>query len=63
VSLLLQIPLPNSPPWYSLFGATESNIHIVCRSILKLYTRRKVNIITLALVLINVLAEFFAMLL
>jgi len=44
VWLLLQIPMPNSPPWYSLFGAAESNIHIICRSILKLYTRHKVSI-------------------
>lgn len=40
----LQIPLPNSPPWYSLFGATEAAIHIICRSILKLYTRHKPNV-------------------
>lgn len=40
----LQIPLPNNPPWYSLFGATEAAIHIICRSILKLYTRRKPNV-------------------
>lgn len=40
--LSLQIPLPNRPHWFLLFGATEEEIQEICIKILQLYTRRKV---------------------
>jgi hypothetical protein len=40
----LQIPLPSSPAWYGLFGATDVDIQQICRSILRLYTRRRPNV-------------------
>ncbi|XP_047247414.1 cyclin-L1a [Girardinichthys multiradiatus] len=39
----LQIPLPNRPHWYLLFGATEEEIKEICITTLKLYTRKKPN--------------------
>lgn len=39
----LQIPLPKSPAWFSLFNADETDIQDICRKILKLYTRPKVS--------------------
>ncbi|XP_039186587.1 cyclin-L1 isoform X2 [Crotalus tigris] len=39
----LQIPLPNRPHWFLLFGATEEDIQEICLSTLKLYTRKKPN--------------------
>ncbi|XP_015906987.1 cyclin-L1 [Parasteatoda tepidariorum] len=38
---LLQIPLPNKPAWYLVFGVSEENISDICGSILFLYTRKK----------------------
>ncbi|XP_022163740.1 cyclin-L1-like isoform X1 [Myzus persicae] len=38
----LQIPLPKSPAWYSLFNSNETDIQDICRKILKLYLRPKV---------------------
>jgi hypothetical protein len=38
----LQIPLPKSPAWYSLFNSNETDIQDICRKILKLYMRPKV---------------------
>lgn len=35
----LQLPLPSSPAWFSLFKVQESAIQDVCRRILRLYTR------------------------
>lgn len=40
--LCLQIPLPNRPHWFLLFGATEEEIQEICLKILQLYTRKKV---------------------
>lgn len=40
----LQIPLPKSPAWYSLFNANETDIQDICRKILKLYLRSKVSV-------------------
>lgn len=40
----LQIALPNSPAWYLLFGAQESEIQAVCVSILQLYSWHKINV-------------------
>ncbi|XP_044301188.1 cyclin-L2 isoform X1 [Varanus komodoensis] len=40
----LQIPLPNRPHWFLLFGATEEEIQEICMKILQLYTRKKVDL-------------------
>ena len=39
-----QIPLPNRPHWFLLFGATEEEIQEICFKILQLYTRKKVDL-------------------
>lgn len=39
----LQLPLPSSPAWFSLFKVQESAIKDVCRRILRLYTRLRVR--------------------
>jgi hypothetical protein len=39
----LQIPLPNNPHWFLLFGIKEQDIRRICLSILQLYTRSKPN--------------------
>uniref|UniRef100_A0A6I8Q920 Cyclin L1 n=1 Tax=Xenopus tropicalis TaxID=8364 RepID=A0A6I8Q920_XENTR len=39
----LQLPLPNRPHWFLLFGATEENIQDICITTLRLYTRKKPN--------------------
>lgn len=39
----LQIPLPNNPHWFLLFGIKEQDIRKICLSILQLYTRSKPN--------------------
>ncbi|XP_023686176.1 cyclin-L1 [Paramormyrops kingsleyae] len=33
----LQIPLPDSPPWFLLFGATEEDLKGICCRVLRLY--------------------------
>lgn len=38
----LQIPLPNSPPWYGIFNVQYEEIEDICKNILTLYTRAKV---------------------
>ncbi|KAM4651894.1 cyclin-L2 isoform 2-T2 [Discoglossus pictus] len=40
----LEIALPNKPHWFLLFGATEEDIKEVCFQILRLYTRKKVEL-------------------
>ncbi|XP_072888517.1 cyclin-L1-like isoform X2 [Hemitrygon akajei] len=40
----LEIPLPNRPHWFSLFGTNEEEIREICVKILKLYTRKKANL-------------------
>lgn len=40
----LEIPLPNRPHWFLLFGATEEEIQEICLKILQLYTRKKVDV-------------------
>ncbi|XP_055984415.1 cyclin-L2 isoform X2 [Sorex fumeus] len=40
----LEIPLPNRPHWFLLFGATEEEIQEICIKILQLYTRKKVDL-------------------
>lgn len=39
----LKLPLPKNPVWYTLFGATETEIRDICVRILKLYSRPKVK--------------------
>lgn len=39
----LQVPLPNSPPWFNIFDVTEDEINDICLGILKLYARPKPN--------------------
>ncbi|XP_060578123.1 cyclin-L1-like [Ruditapes philippinarum] len=39
----LQVPLPNSPPWYELFGVIEEDIREICLTILRLYARKRPN--------------------
>lgn len=36
----LQIPLPDSPPWYLIFDADEASIRGICVRILHLYTHK-----------------------
>lgn len=38
---LLQIPLPNNPAWYSIFGVSEEDMQDGCKRILSIYTRKK----------------------
>lgn len=40
----LGIPLPNNPPWYGVFKATEQEIHNIVYQILALYKRTKPNL-------------------
>ncbi|XP_017829718.1 cyclin-L2 isoform X2 [Callithrix jacchus] len=40
----LEIPLPNRPHWFLLFGATEEEVKEICLKILQLYARKKVDI-------------------
>ncbi|XP_069097160.1 cyclin-L2 isoform X2 [Pleurodeles waltl] len=40
----LEIPLPNRPHWFLLFGASEDDIQDICLHILRLYTRKKANL-------------------
>lgn len=39
----LQVPLPNSPPWYELFDVMEEDVREICLTILRLYARKKPN--------------------
>ncbi|XP_011502061.1 PREDICTED: cyclin-L1 [Ceratosolen solmsi marchali] len=39
----LQLPLPSSPSWFSLFKVTEASIRDICRRILRLYSRSRVK--------------------
>ncbi|CAF0920884.1 unnamed protein product [Brachionus calyciflorus] len=36
----LQIPLPENPPWYTIFGGDEKSIKAICIRILHLYTHK-----------------------
>lgn len=40
---MLKIPLPNNPPWFLAFDATEAQIVDICENILALYDRPKVR--------------------
>lgn len=37
---LLQIALPNNPPWFAVFGVTEEDIQDTCRRVLSIYNRK-----------------------
>ncbi|KAK3104561.1 hypothetical protein FSP39_004989 [Pinctada imbricata] len=39
----LQVPLPNNPSWYSIFGVQEEDIREICLTILNLYARKRPN--------------------
>merc|ERR1712226_35205 len=39
----LQVPLPNNPHWFTMFGVAEEEVRDISFSILKLYTRNKPN--------------------
>ncbi|KAH0537900.1 cyclin-L1 [Cotesia glomerata] len=39
----LQLPLPSQPPWFALFKVKESAIRDVCKCILRLYSRPRIN--------------------
>lgn len=39
----LDIPLPENPPWYSIFGADEESIKTICIRIVHLYTHKTVT--------------------
>ncbi|XP_019911428.3 cyclin-L1 isoform X2 [Esox lucius] len=40
----LQIPLPDQPPWFLLFGASEEDLKEICRRILRLYSLPNVSL-------------------
>lgn len=39
----LGIPLPENPPWYSIFGADQESIKTICIRIVHLYTHKTVT--------------------
>lgn len=53
----LEIPLPNRPHWFLLFGATEEEIQEICFKILQLYTRKKVPLYVFVFVMCLCLAR------
>lgn len=40
----LKIPLPQSPPWFTIFGADEEAIKEICVRIVHLYSHKTVSI-------------------
>ncbi|KAG7283296.1 hypothetical protein CRUP_005038 [Coryphaenoides rupestris] len=48
-SRALQIPLPDQPAWFLLFGAAEEDLREICRRILRLYSLPTVPLATLLL--------------
>ena len=38
MTIFLQIPLPDEPPWFQLFGASEEDLKEICTRILRLYS-------------------------
>nr|XP_033777529.1 cyclin-L2 isoform X1 [Geotrypetes seraphini] len=40
----LEIPLPNRPHWFLLFGASEEKIKEICYQILRLYSQKKADL-------------------
>ncbi|KAJ7999091.1 hypothetical protein DPEC_G00211810 [Dallia pectoralis] len=43
----LQIPLPDQPPWFLLFGASEKDLKEICQRILRLYALPNISLIVL----------------
>lgn len=39
----LKMPMPKSPPWFSIFKVEEKDIQDICIRILRLYARPKVR--------------------
>lgn len=39
----LKMPMPKSPPWFSIFKVEEKDIQDICVRILRLYARPKVG--------------------
>ena len=39
--LVLQMPMPENPPWWEVFEATEEQVRGVCAALLELYSRPK----------------------
>jgi hypothetical protein len=39
----LQIPLPQNPPWYTVFGADEQSLNAISVRILHLYSHKTVS--------------------
>jgi len=39
----LQISLPQSPPWFTIFGADEASIRAICVRILHIYAHQTVT--------------------
>ena len=40
----LNIPLPQQPPWYTIFGADEESLKAISIRILHLYTHKTVSL-------------------
>lgn len=40
----MQVPLPNSPPWYRVFGATDAEVEDIALTILNLYELKRVTV-------------------
>lgn len=40
----MQIPLPDQPPWFLLFGASEEDLREICGRILRLYSLPNVSL-------------------
>ncbi|CAD5112243.1 DgyrCDS1474 [Dimorphilus gyrociliatus] len=39
----MQVPLPNSPPWYRVFGATDAEVEDIALTILNLYELKRMT--------------------
>lgn len=44
----LKLPMPESPPWWEAFEATEHQVHCVCAILLDLYSRPRAEYVVLA---------------
>ncbi|GAB4814067.1 hypothetical protein N2152v2_001113 [Parachlorella kessleri] len=43
----LKMPMPENPPWWEVFEATQEQVHGVCAALLELYSRPKAEYIAL----------------
>lgn len=55
----LKIPLPQSPPWFTIFDADEQTIKDICVRILHLYSHQTVSLHQLFYQLIKILYVAF----